>query len=210
MMMDVGRLIGAARELTTRDYQGRPARVLVARRTYDTTQQDLWDALTNPERIPRWFLPIEGDLRLRGRYQLKGNAGGEIVACDPPRHLSLTWEMQGQVSWVNVDLTANSSGGTQLRLEHIAHVPDDLWNQFGPGAVGVGWDSMLLGLDRHVAGDRTLDPMTAMAWLVSDEGKAFVRESSDAWGIASIANGTDAVSAKAAAERTRAAYTGEV
>jgi len=210
MMIDVGRVIGATtRELTTREFRGRPARVLVATRTYDTTQQDLWDALTNPERIPRWFLPVDGDLRLGGRYQLKGNAGGEIVACDSPRHLSLTWEMQGQVSWVIVDLSPSQPGGTQLRLEHIAHVPDDLWDQFGPGAVGVGWDSALLGLDRHVAGDRTLDPKTAMAWLMSDEGKAFVRESSDAWCLASIADGTNAVSARAAAERTRAAYTGE-
>jgi len=210
MMIDVGRVIGATtRELTTREYNGRPARVLVATRTYDTTQHDLWDALTNPERIPRWFLPVEGDLRVGGRYQLKGNAGGEIVACDSPRHLSITWEMQGQVSWVNVDLSALQPAGTQLRLEHIAHVPDDLWDQFGPGAVGVGWDSALLGLDRHVAGDQTLDPKTAMAWLMSNEGKAFVRESSDAWCLASIADGTSAVSARAAAERTRAAYTGE-
>src|SRR5262249_52864953 len=116
---------------------------------------------------------------------------------------------QGQVSWVIVDLSPSQPGGTQLRLEHIAHVPDDLWDQFGPGAVGVGWDSALLGLDRHVAGDRTLDPKTAMAWLMSDEGKAFVRESSDAWCLASIADGTNAVSARAAAERTRAPYTGE-
>ena len=210
MMIDVGRVIGATtRELTTREYNGRPARVLVATRAYDTTQHDLWDALTNPERIPRWFLPVEGDLRVGGRYQLKGNAGGEIVACDSPRHLSITWEMQGQVSWVNVDLSALQPAGTQLRLEHIAHVPDDLWDQFGPGAVGVGWDSALLGLDRHVAGDQTLDPKTAMAWLMSNEGKAFVRESSDAWCLASIADGTSAVSARAAAERTRAAYTGE-
>ena len=210
MMINVGRVIGATtRELTTREYQGRPAQVLVATRTYDTTEQDLWDALTNPERIPRWFLPIEGDLAVGGRYQLKGNAGGEILACDPPRHLSLTWEMQGQLSWVNVDLSSSASAGTQLRLEHIAHVPDDLWDQFGPGAVGVGWDSALLGLDRHVVGDQTLDPKTAIAWLMSEEGKTFVRESSDAWCVASIANGTEAASARAAAERTRAAYTGE-
>ena len=115
MMIDVGRVIGATtRELTTREYRGRPARLLVATRTYDTTQQDLWDALTNPERIPRWFLPVEGDLRVGGRYQFKGNAGGEIVACDSPRHLSLTWEMQGQVSWLNVDLSPFQPGGTQL------------------------------------------------------------------------------------------------
>jgi len=210
MMIDVVRVIGATtRKLETREYQGRAAQVLVATRTYDTTPQDLWDALTNPERIPRWFLPVDGDLMVGGRYQLKGNASGEILACDPPRHLSLTWVMQGQVSWVNVDLSSSASEGTQLRLEHIAHVPDDLWDQFGPGAVGVGWDSALLGLDRHVVGDQTLDPKTAIAWLMSEEGKTFVRESSDAWCVTSIANGTDTASARAAAERTRAAYTGE-
>ena len=32
-----------------------------------------------PERIPRWFLPVSGDLRLGGRYQLEGNAGGEVL-----------------------------------------------------------------------------------------------------------------------------------
>lgn len=39
----------------------------------------MWDACTDPERIPRWFLPISGDLRLNGRYQLEGNAGGAIT-----------------------------------------------------------------------------------------------------------------------------------
>ena len=48
--------------------------------TYDAPIDDVWDALTNPERIGRWFLPISGDYRLGGRYQFEGNAGGEIVA----------------------------------------------------------------------------------------------------------------------------------
>ena len=44
-------------------------------RTYETTIVDLWDAITSAERIPRRFLPISGDLRLGGRYQLEGHAG---------------------------------------------------------------------------------------------------------------------------------------
>ena len=44
----------------------------------------MWDACTDPERIGRWFLPVSGDLRLGGRYQLEGNAGGEILRCEPP------------------------------------------------------------------------------------------------------------------------------
>ena len=107
------------------------------------------DALTNPERIPRWFLPVSGDLRLGGRYQLEGNAGGEITACDPPHHLALTWEFGGEVTSVDVRLAEEPGGGTRLRLEHAGHVDDERWAEFGPGAVGVGWDLGLLGLDQH-------------------------------------------------------------
>jgi uncharacterized protein YndB with AHSA1/START domain len=73
------------RRFEDRMHDGKPARVVVAARTYDTGTEDLWDALTSRERIPRWFLPIEGDLKLGGRYQLKGNAGGTISRCDPPK-----------------------------------------------------------------------------------------------------------------------------
>src|SRR6185437_5583927 len=75
------------RQFLNRDHEGKPSRVVVAVRTYDTAPPDLWDALTNRERIPRWFLPIEGDLKLGGRYQLKGNAGGTITRCDTPHAL---------------------------------------------------------------------------------------------------------------------------
>ena len=124
MQIDVASYIGAmTREVRGRDHEGKPARVVVASRSYDTTLDDLWDALTSAERIPRWFLPITGDLKLGGRYQLVGNAGGTITACEPPRRLSLTWEFGGQTSWVNVSLTADGAG-THLELEHIAHIAD--------------------------------------------------------------------------------------
>ena len=103
-MFDVAKHLGAitrAVESTTHD--GKPAKVVVASRTYPTSPDDLWDAVTDPERIPRWFAAVEGDLRLGGRFQVQGNAGGEIVACDAPTHLALTWEMGGGVSWVDVD-----------------------------------------------------------------------------------------------------------
>ncbi len=210
MTLDIRNTIDAVdREVSTREYQGRPARVVAVARTYDTTQDDLWDALTNPERIPRWFLPISGDLRLGGRYQLEGNAGGEIAACDPPRHLAVTWGMHGSESWVTVDLAEDPNGGTILRLEHVAHVADDFWDEFGPGAAGVGWDQALLGLDQYLSANATVSPETAEEWLSSEEGREFVRASSDSWGLASIKAGTSTDAAKEAAERTRAFYTGE-
>ena len=208
--IDVLRYIGAVkREIHTREHQGRPARVLAASCAYDTTIDDVWDAITNPERIPGWFLPISGDLRPGGRYQLQGNAGGQITACDPPRAFDITWEFGGQVSWVNVRLTKLSDGGTQLRLEHIAHVPDDLWNMYGPGAVGVGWDLTMLGLGRHLETASTVDPKQAAGWPTTDEGKRFVSSSSDEWCRASIAAGTPETAAREAASRTTAFYTGQ-
>jgi uncharacterized protein YndB with AHSA1/START domain len=210
MPTDLSRHLGAvARTVDNRTHEGRPARVVIASRWYDTTVEDLWDALTNKERIPRWFLPVSGDLRLGGRYQLQGNAGGTITRCEPPHRVAMTWEYGGQMSWVDVKLEQTADGRAHLELEHIAHVPDEQWDQFGPGAVGVGWDMALAGLGTHIATRESVDPAEAMAWLGSEDGKTFVRQSSDDWCQASIASGTDETSAAAAAARTTAAYTGE-
>jgi uncharacterized protein YndB with AHSA1/START domain len=209
MEIDIAKHIGAvSREVASREVEGKPARVIVATRTYDTTMDDVWDALTSAERIPRWFLPISGDLRLGGRYQLQGNAGGEITQCEPPRQLAVTWEFGGNVSWVTVRLADGANGGTRLELEHVAHVPDEMWDQFGPGAVGVGWDMTLVGLGLHLASGAAFDRQAAEAWPASDNGRQFITRSSDDWRRASVAAGTDETAAKDAAKRTTAFYTG--
>lgn len=196
------------REVRAIEREGKEARVVVATRDYDTDVEDCWDALTSAERIPRWFLPIEGELKLGGRYQLVGNAGGTITTCEPPRHLAITWEMMGQVSWVTVRLEVVAPERTRLTLEHTAHVDDAFWDQYGPGAVGVGWDLGLLGLGEHLATGEAVALEAAQGWATSDEGKRYHARSSDAWGEASIAAGTDPAQARAAAERTTAFYTG--
>jgi uncharacterized protein YndB with AHSA1/START domain len=207
--VDIARHIGAiTREVLRRDHDGLPAWVLVATRTYDTEIADLWEALTSPTRIPRWFLPISGELRLGGRYQLEGNAGGEITRCEPPQALAVTWEYGGQVSWVHVTLSPVSERATLLQLEHIAHVPDALWAQYGPGAAGVGWDSSLMGLALHLASGEAVDRAAAEAWSTSEEGKRFFEGSSTAWAAASVTAGTEPEAARAAAVRTTAFYTG--
>ena len=208
--MDVLRYVGMInRDVHTREHEGRPARVLVATCPYDSTIDDVWDAITNPERIPRWFIPVSGDLRLGGRYQLQGNASGEITACEPPRSFALTWEYGGQVSWVQVRLSERPDGGTSLRLEHMAHVPDEFWTQFGPGAAGVGWDLTMLGLRRHLETGAAVDHKEAETWTLTENGKTFVSHSSDDWARASIASGTPEAAAQEAAGRTTAFYTGQ-
>ncbi len=207
--IDITRYLGTIqREVSVRDHDGRPARVVTASRTYDTEIDDVWDAVSNPERIPRWFLPVTGELRLGGRYQLEGNAGGEITLCEPPKLLSVTWEFGGDLSWVRVALT-EVDGGTRLELEHAAHVPDDFWEQFGPGATGVGWELGFVGLGEHLAGAPDVDHVAAEQWPASDDGRKLVAHSSEGWCQASIAAGTPTAAAERAAARTVAFYTGQ-
>jgi uncharacterized protein YndB with AHSA1/START domain len=205
-MIDVTHQISAVRRsLGSRVLEAGEARVVALTRTYDSDVEDVWDACTNPERIPRWFLPVSGELRLGGRYQLEGNAGGTVERCDPPKHFAATWEYGGEVSWIEVRLTPVDQG-TQFTLEHIAHVTDERWAEFGPGAVGVGWDLGLLGLAEHLSSG-TMKPPESTAWMASPDGVQFVTESSDAWFAASVAAGTDKAAARAAADRTTAFYT---
>ena len=207
MKFDVIENIGAVRrEVRDCERDGRPARAVVAERTYETTVDDLWDAITDGDRIPRWFLPIEGDLRLGGRYQLVGNAGGEVMACEPPTHLAVTWEFGQATTWLDVTL-APADGGARLRLEHVALVDDpDQWDEFGPGAVGIGWDLTLLGLGEHI---RTGEAVAAEADPMGPDGMEYMTRSSDAWYEADVAAGTGADDARARADRTIAAYTGD-
>lgn len=209
-MVDVIHQINAVRRtLGTRTLEAGEARVLTISQAYDTDLEDLWDACTSIERIPRWFLPITGELQLGGRYQLEGNAGGVVERCDPPKSFAATWEMNGQVSWIEIRLSSDPDGKSRFELEHVAHVDDDMWAQFGPGAVGIGWDSMVLGLALHLASDASVPPEKGMEWLASPEGKQFIQASSKQWADASIAAGTPEEGARAAQETVSKLYMGE-
>lgn len=209
-MIDVKQQISAVRRTVgTRSLEAGEARVSTISEVFDTGIDDLWDVVTNPERIPRWFLPISGDLRQGGHYQLANHAGGTISQCAKPGGFAATWEYNGEVSWIEVRLTAESADRTRLDLEHVAHVADEFWDKFGPGATGLGWDSMLYGIAAHVSDPETaLAPADAVEWMTSDEGREFLRLAADSWTEADIAAGTDATDARSKGDRSYAAYTG--
>jgi uncharacterized protein YndB with AHSA1/START domain len=208
-MIDVTEEISAVRrEVGGRVLEAGQARVVTVSRSYPAELADVWDACTNPERIPRWFLPVSGELKEGGRYQLEGNAGGTVTRCDPPHGFDATWEMGGDMSWIELRLADEGNGRTLFRLDHIAHVDDERWAQFGPGAVGVGWDSGLIGLYLHLTTRQAVDPAKVAEWSASEKGHRFLTASSDAWYEASVASGTDPAEARAAADRTTAFYTG--
>jgi uncharacterized protein YndB with AHSA1/START domain len=207
---DLARHLGTTtRVVRNLERDGKPAKAVIVSAVYDTDPADLWDAITNPERLPRSFLPISGDLRVGGRYQFQGNAGGTITECVPNRRIAATWEFGASVTWLTVTLTPMGER-TKLKLEHVALV-DPNFPPFGPGAVGVGWDLGLMGLARHLTvPDKVFPPEKAAGWAVSPEGKEFVRTSSTGWGEADIKAGEEPAKARAGAEMTRQFYTGEL
>jgi uncharacterized protein YndB with AHSA1/START domain len=196
------------REVRSGSRDGAETKIAIARRTYGTGQADLWDAVTNAERIPRWFLPVSGDLSPGGRYQLEGNAGGVIERCDEPESFAVTWEYGPMTSWLVVTLTP-AGDGTTLELAHEAHVDPEMWGQFGPGAVGVGWDLALMGLGEHIETGEAVDKEKALAFPTSPSGVEFVTRAAGDWADAAIGDGDEPEAARAAAERTVGFYTVE-
>jgi uncharacterized protein YndB with AHSA1/START domain len=195
-----------AREIRTGERDGAPVRIAVARRTYPTDRADLWDCLTNAERIPRWFLPVSGDLVEGGKYQTEGNAGGVIERCAPPESFAVTWEYGEMVSWLTVTLTP-AGDGTTLELVHEAAVDPDMWKQFGPGAVGLGWDLALMALGLHLDSGQQVDPEAGQRFPLTPEGREFLQVASDGWADASVADGDERSPADEAAARVFEAYT---
>lgn len=201
------RLAGVTRSVASGRRDGADTKTVTVSQSYPVGIEELWSAVTNEERISRWLMPISGDLRVGGHYQLEGNAGGTIEECVARERIAVTWEYAGDVSWVVATLSGDVSGST-LHVEHIAHVDAQRWQEFGPGAVGIGWDSMLLGLTLHLESGDGMDRDGAAAWVASEDGRAFMRRSGEAWRRAQVEAGEDEAAARAAADRCIAAYLG--
>jgi uncharacterized protein YndB with AHSA1/START domain len=186
-MIDIASQLNAiyrkVEQLPPADGSGERVRVLL-RRGYDAPIGDVWDAVTQPDRIKRWFMPISGELRVGGSFQLEGNAGGEILTCEPPRLLRVTFG--GSTSIVEVRLTAQGDSNTVLELEHT--VPIEM-AQSGAGAlyVGPGWDGALMGLDLFLRGEVVGDPVAAAN---SPEAQEFSKRSVHAWAAVVKDSGT--------------------
>jgi uncharacterized protein YndB with AHSA1/START domain len=156
----------------------------VGRRTYAAGLEDTWSTLTDPARIARWLMPVSGDLRMGGSFQLEGNAGGEILECEQPHRFRVTFGSEASI--LEVRLWQEGEGATTLEYEHT--VPIEI-AQSGAGAlwVGPGWDGAMLGLDLHLSGDVIGDPV---AGANTPEALAFSQVSVQEWADAVEASGT--------------------
>ena len=195
MIIDIAKQIGAiSREVSRQHTESGETVAVTLQRRYPADQADVWQAITDPDRVRRWFLPLTGDLREGGSFQLEGHAGGDILTCEPPRHLMVTFG--GETSIVDVLL---SGDGQQTLLKLTHSVPIELAGS-GAGAlyVGPGWDGALLGIALYLAGEAVGDPVAAAN---SPEVQDFNVSSIKEWVAAIEASGTADADAIAAAQQ---------
>jgi uncharacterized protein YndB with AHSA1/START domain len=122
------------------------ARRLVFRRWWPDPIEDVWSALTEPERLARWIGSYDGSRGVGGRGTFtmthEDEPAGEAMTireCDPPRRLVVDWT--GEEDWrVELDL-AVEDGRTVLRFTQV----------FAPGTdvadYATGWHWYLDKLD---------------------------------------------------------------
>ena len=64
---------------------------------FDTGMDELWSALTEPERLARWLGEVEGDLRQGGEFRARFVASGwegtcRVEVCEPPQRVLILTE----------------------------------------------------------------------------------------------------------------------
>jgi uncharacterized protein YndB with AHSA1/START domain len=132
---------------------------------YDTTPDDLWEALTTPERLARWLGDVHGDLRLGGTYAAtftsSWSGSGRVEVCDPPRHL-VTRMLDGDDETVVEATLTPVAGGTLLVVEErglpVTNLP----------AYGAGWQVHLEDLEHHLSAAARTDWRPRWLELIGD------------------------------------------
>jgi uncharacterized protein YndB with AHSA1/START domain len=171
------------REVGRRQIAAGEARTALIRRRYDAPIEDVWDACTSSDRLNRWFLPVTGDLHPGGAFSVEGNARGEILRCEPPRLLTVTW-VYGDRPVDEVELRlAEADGETLFELEHATVSGRVEWEgemvDVIPG-VGAGWEVPLMYLGRFLRGE--LPDAPTMEWYKPNpEDEDLAHRSGEAW-----------------------------
>lgn len=122
---------------------------------YPTDIDDLWSALTEPERLARWIAHVEGDLSLGGaftaRFTSSWEGPGRVDVCEPPHRLLLTMN-PGQDDETVIEATLNAEErGTRLVIEERGLPVAAL------AAHGAGWQAHIEDLAAFLAGRQPAD-----------------------------------------------------
>jgi len=114
---------------------------------YETTIDDLWRAVTEPDRLTRWYGQVEGDLSPGGEFrtyvtdaEIEGT--GRVEACQPPRRLLVTTKEteeshrrgQGVPPFDEaIEVTLTADGDETILVIEVRGMPLDKIEFYGAG-----------------------------------------------------------------------------
>jgi uncharacterized protein YndB with AHSA1/START domain len=124
---------------------------------FDTDIDDLWSALTDPDRLARWYGQVEGDLRPGGEYRAHVFASGwegtgHIEACEPPRRLVVTGKDPDEPNEELTEVTLTADGGQTILVIEQRGLPLDKL-----AAYGAGMQIHVEDLGAHITGRERAD-----------------------------------------------------
>jgi uncharacterized protein YndB with AHSA1/START domain len=112
--------------------------------------EKIWRALTQPHLIEAWLMKSDFKPVIGHRFDFRTEWGAidcRVVAIEPNKTLSYSWEARGLESVVTRTLTPSGTG-THLRMEQSGFRPDQ--EQAYQGAK-VGWRRFFAQLDQSLA-----------------------------------------------------------
>jgi uncharacterized protein YndB with AHSA1/START domain len=125
-------------------------RSVVVEREIPFPPEKIWRALTQPHLIEEWLMKNDFSPVVGHRFDLRADWGAvdcKVVAVEPIKTLSYTWEAYGLESVVTWTLTPTRTG-THLRMEQSGFRPDQ--QQAYQGAT-YGWQQFLAKLEQVLA-----------------------------------------------------------
>jgi uncharacterized protein YndB with AHSA1/START domain len=131
---------------------------------YETSIEDLWSAITEPERLARWVAQVDGELRPGGLFRARFTSGwegpGRVDVCDPPHRLLLDMA-PGQAHQTEIEATLAVDGKlTRLVVEERGLPIDEA------ASYGAGWQAHVEDLAAYLDGRPTQDWKVRWAELV--------------------------------------------
>lgn len=122
---------------------------------YDTDIDDLWTALTEPQRLARWIADVKGELSVGGDFQASFTSSwegrGRVDICEPPRRLLVTMEPgSDDETVIEAELSADGDQ-TRLVLEERGFTLDMV------AAHGAGWQAHMEDLAALLTGRERMD-----------------------------------------------------
>jgi uncharacterized protein YndB with AHSA1/START domain len=127
---------------------------------YDTNIDDLWSAITAPDRLARSFGELDGELSQGGEFRVHipdaGERTGQVEACEPPQQLVVTTREtdesyrsgQGVPPFDAVwEITLTADGDQTILVIEVKGMPLDKIAFYG-----AGWQIHAENLAAYIAG----------------------------------------------------------